>query len=305
MIRKRMACFATSLICVTILLAMLAGCVFMPETKHTVFLDGTVNCYAEPDLTSEILVTFNQGLEVNIDETITIKGIVWAQSEHGWVVISGEEGTEEAAPREGFVRAKLLNVRSAPGEGSEQVDQLPKGTYVKVSEIVEADDGRWAKVDEGWVYLKHIYFPGEAGNATGYAVVRDEGAKVATRILEKGETVEKLKAGKRVTFLEKLELKNGQVWIYANDGWINGNNVYIEGDEGKRPCSGIVVDSTPLNVRIGPGTNYEIVTSLPFGTRVEVIERINRGEYDWGFIGNGWIYMKNVDTNDIGLENLP
>ena len=107
-----------------------------------------------------------------------------------------------------------------------------------------------------------------------------------------------------MAFLEKLELKDGAVWIYANDGWIRGEDVYIEGEEGKRPCTGIVVDSTPLNVRQGPGTNYEIITSLPYGTYVEVIERINRGEYDWGFIGNGWIYMKNVDTENAGIEGV-
>ena len=292
------------MVMLSLLLIMLGGCsipdILMPQKgedteKMSISLGGTVTCYAEPDRASDILATFHNGLQVEYDEIITIQGLQWVQCEHGWVVIAGEESSEEAEPQAAFIRAKLLNVRSAPGESSKQVAQLPKGTFVNVYEIVRADDGRWARVDQGWVYLKHVYFPGEEGNITGFAVVRDNGAKVSTRILESGETVEKLKAGKRVAFLEKLEMKNGDVWIYANDGWINGDDVYIEGDEGKRPCSGIVVDSTPLNVRQGPGTNYEIITSLPYGTYVEVIERINRGKYDWGYIGNGWIYMEHVE----------
>ena len=305
------------LLLVSLLATMLCGCLPIDkfttvpgsETEETILLlSGTVNCYAEPDLNSQILATFNNGLEVTPGEIITVSGLQWTKCEHGWVVLNSNSAedatvpTEAFEPREAFIRAKLLNVREAPGESSKQVDQLPRGTFVTVYNIQKADDGHWAKVDQGWVYLKHVYFPGEEGNNTGYAVVRDDGASIKTRILEKGETVEKLKAGKRVAFLEKLEVKNGDVWIYAEGGWIKGEDVYIEGDEGLRPAHGIVVDSTPLNVRVGPGTNYEILRSLPYGTEVHVIERINRGKYDWGFVGDGWIYMEHVSLeND---ENL-
>ena len=199
--------------------------------------------------------------------------------------------------RDGFIRAKLLNVRSAPGESSPLVAQLPKGTFVHVYETAEVEGGVWARVDEGWVYGRHVYYPGDEGKISGYAVARDNGAKVKTRVLESGETVESLKAGKRVAFLEKLEMQNGDSWIYVDGGWINGKDVYIEGDEGKRPAHGIVVDETPLNVRRGPGTNYDIIRSMPYGTEVYVFERINRGKFDWGFVGDGWIYMEHVSLD--------
>ena len=264
------------------------------EAKESITLDGTVKCYAQPDLSSQVVATFNNGLEVTYDEVLFIGNLQWVECQHGWVVIAGEETPVISDPKDGFIRAKLLNIRTAPGESSPLATQLPKGTFVHVYESKTVEDGTWARIDQGWAYMRHIYFPGENGNNTGYAVARDNGAKVSTRVLESGETVKNLKAGTRVAFQEKLEMQNGDVWIYAEGGWLKGKDIYIEGDEGKRPAQGIVVDETPLNVRRGPGTNYEIVRSLPYGTEVHVIERINRGKFDWGFVGDGWIYMEHV-----------
>lgn len=287
---------------------------------ETVNLEGTVICYTKPDTSSKQKVVFNDGLETDIITTKTVDGIQWAKTEYGWVILAGgnmgenvfvevvpgdtselvEEEPEYDTPaieyeaRDVFIRAKLLNVRTAPGEDSPLATQLPKGTYTQAYEVTEVDGGKWVRLDQGWAYMKHVYFPGDTGNTTGYAVVRDNGAKVKSRILESGETLETLKAGDRVYFLEKLEMQNGDVWIYTENGWIKGDDIYIEGDNGLRPAHGVVVDETPLNVRRGPGTNFEILNSLPYGTEVHVIERINRGEFDWGYTGEGWIYMKNV-----------
>ena len=95
----------------------------------------------------------------------------------------------------------------------------------------------------------------------------------------------------------KVRAENGDLWVYAEGGWISEKDIYIEGTEGKRPCTGIVDDTTPLNVRFGPGTDYAINTSLPDGTYVRVLERITCKKHDWGFVGDGWIYMDNVDIH--------
>jgi uncharacterized protein YgiM (DUF1202 family) len=51
-------------------------------------------------------------------------------------------------------------------------------------------------------------------------------------------------------------------------------------------------DIKNLNVRKGPGTNYDILYSIPVGTRVAIIEE----KYGWGKIstenGGQWIYLE-------------
>lgn len=49
-----------------------------------------------------------------------------------------------------------------------------------------------------------------------------------------------------------------------------------------------VVSETPLNVRTGPGTRFQVVTSLPRGSRVSVEETEGR----WGRIdSSNWVHM--------------
>lgn len=45
-----------------------------------------------------------------------------------------------------------------------------------------------------------------------------------------------------------------------------------------------------VNIRRGPGTGYDIVTSLPQGTAVEVIEAD----------GSGWVKLRTLDENQVG-----
>ena len=268
-------------------------------------LSGAVNCYAEPDVDAEITASFANGLRVAYDreDVVTINGVEWVKIEHGWVMLSQpdtyEEHNDETLLQEGFVTAKLLNVRSAPGEKSDRIDQLPRGTQVFISETAKASDGLWGKTAEGWIYMGHVYLPGEKGENTGYAVVREKGAKIYSTILDASEVVKELKVGARVAVLEQIKIEDDGLWVYADGGWIREKEIYIEGTAGKRPCTGIVDDTTPLNVRVGPGTDYDINTALPDGTYVQVLERITRKKHDWGFVGDGWIYMDNVDIGAV------
>lgn len=78
------------------------------------------------------------------------------------------EPTEEAtAPTEpegvpGVVaNTSWLNVRKAPGAGSERVTQLGRGTKVTVYETVTVDGTLWGRIDEGWVSMEYIKLDGD------------------------------------------------------------------------------------------------------------------------------------------------
>ena len=165
---------------------------------------------------------------------------------------------------------------------------------VLITDMQQAPDGRWGRVEEGWIPVANVYVPGTKGQNTGYAVVRESGASVYDRIYEYGAAIDQLTTGQRFEVMEVINTSGGE-WAYLEGGWVNVTNLYIEGRRGNRPCSGMVIDSTPLNVRVGPSTDYSINTSLPYGTYVNVMERINCNGNDWGYIGNGWIFMNLVD----------
>lgn len=58
--------------------------------------------------------------------------------------------------------------------------------------------------------------------------------------------------------------------------------------------SGTVFNTDSLNVRKGPGTNFDTVTSLKRGSVVEVFEQSAVDGTVWGRIANGWVNMQYV-----------
>ena len=63
--------------------------------------------------------------------------------------------------------------------------------------------------------------------------------------------------------------------------------------------SGTVFNTDSLNVRKGPGTNFDTVTSLKRGSVVEVFEQSAVDGTVWGRIANGWVNMQYVSLNHV------
>ena len=97
--------------------------------------------------------------------------------------------------------------------------------------------------------------------------------------------------GTRLTF---TETSNG--WGKTNKGWVSLQYVYVDGDNGSNGCTGTVTGNG-LNVRTGPGTNYDKVKTLSKGDKVTVKERIKVGSTYWGYVTGGWICMDYVDVD--------
>jgi uncharacterized protein YvpB len=63
--------------------------------------------------------------------------------------------------------------------------------------------------------------------------------------------------------------------------------------------SSYIVDATSLNVRSGPGTNYERIGSLPQGSSIQVIQRLDNGWYKITYKSQtGYVSGHYVKTND-------
>ena len=206
---------------IAVVVSIFSGCNLHPfekpadNHKEKVKFEGLVICYEEPDLNSKVKATFSDGLETEYDNTVQIGGVQWIETEYGWIVLHGNDtvyhDVEEIEPREAFVTARLLNVRSAPGTASEKVAQLPRGTQVVITETSRDSEGLWGKAEQGWVYIGHLYFPGEVGENTSFAVVREKGAKVYDTIVDGRQVIAEIDACDRIEVLEQIQLDRKSV----------------------------------------------------------------------------------------------
>jgi len=106
--------------------------------------------------------------------------------------------------------------------------------------------------------------------------------------------VDTLNFGARVNILERITV-GGTEWGCIKGGWISMEYVYVDGTQGAAAGTG-TVNGDQVNVRSGPGTNFNSVGSKNTGDAVTVYAQFQIGQMTWGCIGNGqWIAMQFVN----------
>ena len=121
-------------------------------------------------------------------------------------------------------------------------------------------------------------------------------------------------AGTQLVIVETAQV-NGTAWGRYIDGWVelsntnyvgggsinNGNNNNNGSGTTTPVNTGTVVCTTGVNIRSGPGINYNKVGAAYNGQRISIYETVNSGGSFWGRIGtNQWIsltYVKLDSTN--------
>jgi len=102
------------------------------------------------------------------------------------------------------------------------------------------------------------------------------------------------------TYLTRVELYekknvNGTTWGRTKDGWISLDYVYIDGTTGDGAGTGTVSGSN-VNIRSGPGTNYDVVGSYSQGDSVEIYAQFTINKTVWGCTNKGWVCMDYVEV---------
>ena len=97
------------------------------------------------------------------------------------------------------------------------------------------------------------------------------------------------------TTVQILELANGGKWGRTDKGWVSLNYVYQDGTTGTKTAKGLVTGTT-LNVRSGPGTNYDVVGSYSQGDSVEIYAQFTINKTVWGCTNKGWVCMDYVEV---------
>ena len=197
------------------------------------------------------------------------------------------------------VDADSLNIRSGPGLSFSRQGSLPNGTLV---EILETRDG-WGRINQGWIHLDYLRPASQLIQSepvtTGYVNAPSLNVRTGpgTQYAVCGQVTEGYK-------LSVLETRDG--WGRLEDGWVSLKYVTRSGSSGSAPAPGnqnirtsesVKVVTDILNVRQGPGTNYDQIGYLANGEVVTVRE-IRGG---WGRTNGGWIslaYVRSTDAQD-------
>lgn len=295
------------------------------EPKNTAIVTGDqVAVRSSPSTTSKPIGYLDKGTVVEIQRTNVSLGVKWALTNTGWVaaeyldfnydpVFEGENTPEETEPSgttdepadttfKGVVSASELNIRKEPNADSERVGYYHRGDVITIEEVKNG----WGRTNKGWVSMEHVktdgnytspegnYKPETNNNNTNTTNANIKAVVTASELnIRKEANISADRSGAyvygdRITILETA---NG--WGRTDKGWVNLSYVYRDGDTGEKTAKGIV-SGTQLNVRSGPGTNYDKVDSLTYGKRVNILEQITIDGTTWGCIEQGWISMAYV-----------
>ena len=244
-----------------------------------------------------------------------------------------EEPTEPPYVAMGTVTTDNLNIRSSPVSDSAIIRQLSEGTRLSFIEIKTIDGVNWGRIEEGWVNLNYVLLDGQTApeatepqetEPTATEPVEDDQAVASGKTgtitaselrIRKGagtgyDSVGVYKKGDKVTI---IETKNG--WGRTDKGWVSMKYVDLEGttdsdetdDKDDKDTSelvtdgktavlgyGVVEDISSLNVRTGPGTDYDKVGSISAGQRLPYYQKSG----SWVRISKGWVSTTYFDINE-------
>ncbi len=197
-------------------------------------------------------------------------------------------GTGTAADIKGIVTASDLNIRKDADQSSEKVGSYPYGTRVYIEETKNG----WGRTDKGWISMQYVYKDGTTGTKTGKGVVTGNGLNIRSGPGTNHDKVGSYNFGNRITILEQITLGD-TTWACTDKGWISLAYVYVDGTKGEGAGFGTCIGDD-VNIRSGPGTQYDPVGSLNEGTELDILFQIEINGTYWGCIKQGWVCMDYV-----------
>ncbi len=294
------------LLCLGMVLTCLCGCGKLADLldelkkpaeqqKETLLLDGATDFYAQPNWDAPIVATYYAGYEVVCHQTLEQNGTVWVQADEGWFVLHGTRP----------VRVEILNRESCnilgysidsipmydePATYCTMVARVEPGELLEITEIAETAEGPWGMTAVGWVNMDSVYQEGTVGSHHCFGVTKENNVSFCDMPGWQATDVELVASGMRFEILEQIFIGDSW-WGYTSSGWVCMDSIYQEGTQGEHACLTKVIDKTPLNVRLAPGTDNEILNKLRYGDYVHILEQVDRDGSAWGYTGEGWIFM--------------
>lgn len=281
---------------------------------------NNLNIRSEGSQDGKVQGSYNKGDVVTILETKN----GWGRTNKGWIKMeyvntsgsttdtptnannntsTGSNTTGNGSTKvqfRGIVTAKQLNIRANASKDSESVGSYAYGARVEILE----KNGDWGRTSKGWISLNYVYQDGTTGSNTAKGTITAGGGLNIRSGPGKGyDSVGTYAEGDTVSVLEQFTY-DGVTWGCTNKGWISmayvntGSTGSTAGDsstsDGQKAT---VTTESGLRVRSGAGTNYDVVGSLKYGTKVTILSQKTVDGTTWGEISTGWICMDYVSLD--------
>lgn len=214
-----------------------------------------------------------------------------------------------------------IRIRTGPSINDDIAGYVKKGAKVTITEIRKMPKGYWGKISEGWISLDYVKLDQEIEDeeqdkeddqtqtpASVWGTVNvNEFLRVRSGPSTSSAIAGYMNPGDRVEILEQRTV-GSTVWGRINEGWISMAYVELDSEETQEPEEPAEPEDTSvwgtievnyyLNIRTGPGTDYDLAGSYNRGDRVQITERKTVTGTVWGKTDKGWISLDYVKLDD-------
>ncbi|MFB4210374.1 SH3 domain-containing protein [Shouchella sp. JSM 1781072] len=265
-----------------------------------------LNLRSQPNTSSSIRTTLSKGQTLQIVKQEGNWYFVRVGFQTGWVssefVSTSNENVGDSNPSLGSATTTArLNLRSGAGTSHRVLTTLPVGQKLELLQ----KQGNWYQVkagnQTGWVSSEFVSTSGEnvgdgnpsLGSATTTARLNlRSGAGTSHRVLTT------LPVGQKLELLQKqgnwYQVKAGNQTGWVSSEFVSTSNENV-GDS--NPSLGSATTTARLNLRSGAGTSHRVLTTLPVGQKLELLQK--QGNWYQVKAGNqtGWVSSEFVQTS--------
>ena len=276
---------------------------------------GTINAQSNQGIVTATSLNVRSGpatsyttkFIVNKGDNVTVE-----DSADGWYKITTKDGkngwasskyiqTSQNTTTTKVVSISSLNMRSGPSTSYNIIEVLTKDTQVEV-----------ISVEDGWAKIKY-------NSKTGYVsnqYLSDKKVEEVTQIKYVNATTLNVRSGPSTTYsiidtlkqdakVEVISIENNWAKIKHNNeiGYVSAE--YLS-DKKVETIQIKYVNATTLNVRSGPDTTYEILTTYKYGQEVKVVNISEDKEWAKIKYNDEYAYVSNkylVDKLESDSEN--
>ena len=311
--------------------ALLSGTLAAPAT---VTAQNGLRLRAEASSNSRILTTLPSGTELEVLEHVDS---TWARVQAGQHTgyVSSQYISPVNRTQYATVKASSLNVRSGPGSSYAKVSSLSSGTQVEILE----EAGGWYRIEGGYISAEYVTVSSEpaqpkqpAEPVKQYGTVKASSLNVRSGPGSSYAKVSSLSSGTQVEILEQT---NG--WYRIEGGYVSAQYIALsqpsaaaepQPEPVQQPAAEPQPEPTPeptpaqtepapeqaaqdgktygmvsassLNVRSGPGSSYDKVSTLSSGAQVEILEQTE----GWYRIEGGYVSADYILILDGSMSSL-
>ena len=276
---------------------------------------GTINAQSNQGIVTAASLNVRSGpatsyttkFIVNKGDNVTVE-----DSADGWYKITTKDGkngwasskyiqTSQNTTTTKVVSVSSLNMRSGPSTSYNIIEVLTKDTQVEV-----------ISVEDGWAKIKY-------NSKTGYVsnqYLSDKKVEEVTQTKYVNATILNVRSGPSTTYsiIDTLKQNDEVKVISIEDGWAkikhNDEIGYVSAeylsDKKVETIQIKYVNATTLNVRSGPDTTYEILTTYKYGQEVKVVNISEDKEWAKIKYNDEYAYVSNkylVDKLESDSEN--